>query len=80
MYVVGNATPVKKSEIAAENAQNNAFIMHFFFEKNVVTLWQKSIVLDVKKSAFKSPVLSVKKCHLRVIQKLSLLSRKIYIY
>ncbi len=54
--------------------------MHISFEKNVVSEWQRRIVLDVRKSAFKSPVLSVKKCHPSVIQKVSILSRKIYIY
>ncbi len=80
MSLVGNATPVKKPKIAAENVQNNAFVMYVFFEKNVVSIWQKCILLDVKKSAFKSPVLSVKKFHTTVIQKVSLLSGKICIY
>ena len=60
-YIVGNATPVKKLKIAAKNAQNNAFVTHVFFKKNVVSVWQKSIGLDVRKLAFKRPVLSVKK-------------------
>ena len=65
--MVGNATTLKKPKIAAENAQNNAFVMHVFFEKKVVSVWQKSNLLDVRKSAFKSPVLSVKKYHPSVI-------------
>ncbi len=80
VYLVGNANNVKKPKIAVENAQNNAFRMNIFFEKNVVSVWQRSIMLDVRKSAFKSPVSNVKKCHLSVIQKVSLLSHKIYIY
>ncbi len=78
--MVRNTTPVKKPKIAAENAQNNAFVMNVFFEKKVVSMWQKNIVVDVRESAFKSPVLSVKKCHPSVIQKVSLLFLKIYIY
>ena len=54
--------------------------MYIFFEKNVISLWHRSIMVDVKKSAFKSFVLSVKKCHLSIIQKVMLLSCKIYIY
>ena len=80
MYVVRNATSVKKPKSAAKNAQNNAFVMNIFFEKNVVSIWQRSIVLDVGKSVFKSSILSVKKCHPSVIQRVSLLSSKIYIY
>ena len=78
--MVGNATPVKKPKIATENAQNNRFVMYVFFKKSVVSVWQKNIVLDVRKSAFKNPVLSVIKCHPSVIQKVSFLSCKIYIY
>ncbi len=80
VYVVRNVTPVKKPKIATENAQNNAFVKQVLFEKNVVSVWQRSIVVDVKKSAFKSLVLSVKKCHPSVIQQVSLLSRKSHIY
>ncbi len=80
MYVVRNATPVKKPKIAAGNVQNNAFVIYVFFEKSFVSVLQSSIVLDIRKSAFKIPVLSVKKCLRSVIQKVILLSRKIYIY
>ena len=80
VYLVGNATLVKKPKIVAENAQNNLFVMYIFFKKNVVSVWQKSITLSVRKSAFKSPVISVKKCNPSGIQKVSLLSCKIYIY
>ena len=78
--MVGNATLAKKPKIAAKNAQNNAFVIHLFFEKNILSVWQRSIVFDVRKSAFKSLVLSVKKCHPSVIQKVSFLSFEIYIY
>ncbi len=80
VYVVGNASPVKKPKIAVENAQNNVFVMNVFFEKNIENVWQRSIVFDVRKSAFKSSVLGVKKYHPSVIQKVSFLSYKIYIY
>ncbi len=72
VYVVGNATPVKKPKIEAENAQNNTFVMHLFIEKNIVSVWQRSIVLDVRKSVFRSLVLSVKKCQRSITQKVSL--------
>ena len=49
VYRVENAILVRKPRTAAENAQNNAFVMHVFYEKNVVSVWQNSIVFDVKR-------------------------------
>ncbi len=74
--MVRNTTPVKKSNIVAENAQNSVFAMYIFFEKEAVNVWQRSIVPDVRKSAFKSLVLSVKKYHSSTIQKVILYAIK----
>ena len=49
IYAVENAILVKKPKTVAENAQNNTVVMHIFYKKNVVSVWQSSIVFNVKR-------------------------------
>ena len=49
VFEVKNANPVKKSKTAAKNAQNNAFVMLVFFEKNVANVLQKGIAINGRK-------------------------------
>lgn len=61
VYIVKNATLVKKPKTAVENTQNNAFVIFVFFEGNIMSMWQRTTLLDIKKSVYKSFILSIKK-------------------
>lgn len=61
VYIVKNATLVKKPKTAVENTQNNAFVIFVFFKGNIMSMWQRTTLLDIKKSVYKSFILSIKK-------------------
>ncbi len=52
VYKAGNAIHAKNLKISAENAQTNAFVMQIFFKKNIVSLWLRSTIFNIKKLVF----------------------------
>lgn len=49
-----------------ENAKNNIFIIFIFFKKNIASILQKNIIIDIKK-IFKNLVLNIIKYFLNRI-------------
>lgn len=68
VYRVENAIFVKKQNSIVRNAQNNGFVMHISFEMGGVNIYQKRIILNVKRSVSKNLIWSIKNIFLNAVQ------------